>query len=190
MLLKNVGSITSRCSGKWARTHPPEGDECGLILPNSGWYSNRGEDQDRTRKTAEIEPIKNADVRRCSYFALGLPVLSVEAKARRHSAESKPIGCLDTNTAMSSKCNFMYKLIPSQGPNLPSSSSHAFDESVSSQGTQGTSQIYPIFFCFPLPSLSAQSFVQGHTYFTPCFTCFSRSVGGGGWGHPNKLMST
>jgi len=25
-----VGSITSRCSGKWARTHPPEGTKTGL----------------------------------------------------------------------------------------------------------------------------------------------------------------
>ena len=40
-----VGSITSRCSGKWARTHPR------LF----------GEDQDRTRETAEIEPTCYAD---------------------------------------------------------------------------------------------------------------------------------
>ena len=39
-----LGSITSRCSGKWARTHPPEG---ALSL---------GRIKDRTRETAEIEP--------------------------------------------------------------------------------------------------------------------------------------
>ena len=39
-----LGSITSRCSGKWPRTHPPEG---ALSL---------GRIKDRTRETAEIEP--------------------------------------------------------------------------------------------------------------------------------------
>ena len=37
--LRFLGSITSRCSGKWARTHPP------------------GRIKDRTRETAEIEPV-------------------------------------------------------------------------------------------------------------------------------------
>ena len=35
LAITSLGSITSRCSGKWARTHPPK---------------------DRTRETAEIEP--------------------------------------------------------------------------------------------------------------------------------------
>ena len=38
--IKSLGSITSRCSGKWARTHP--------------LFSGRI--KDRTRETAEIEP--------------------------------------------------------------------------------------------------------------------------------------
>ena len=40
-----LGSITSRCSGKWARTHPPK--ELSL---------SSGRIKDRTRETAEIEP--------------------------------------------------------------------------------------------------------------------------------------
>ena len=44
--VENIGSITSRFSGKWARTHPP----------------TSGRIKDRTRETAEIEPIENMSV--------------------------------------------------------------------------------------------------------------------------------
>ena len=44
--VENIGSITSRFSGKWARTHPP----------------TSGRIKDRTLETAEIEPIENMSV--------------------------------------------------------------------------------------------------------------------------------
>ena len=47
---KSLGSITSRCSGKWARTHPPK------IKTRK---SSSGRIKDRTRETAEIEPTKS-----------------------------------------------------------------------------------------------------------------------------------
>ena len=47
---KSLGSITNRCSGKWARTHPPE------IKTRK---SSSGRIKDRTRETAEIEPTKS-----------------------------------------------------------------------------------------------------------------------------------
>ena len=45
--LYTVGSIDSRCSGKWARTHPPE----------------EGRIKDRTRETAEFEPIYTFNIK-------------------------------------------------------------------------------------------------------------------------------
>ena len=55
-----LGSITSRCSGKCARTHPPaEGASITSQTRSIGHASSRlssGRIKDRTRETAEIEP--------------------------------------------------------------------------------------------------------------------------------------
>ena len=82
-----LGSITSRCSGNCARTHPPaEGASITSQTRSIGHASSRlssGRIKDRTRETAEIEPSVAPNVNNSEGGAASKRPHSFDGRTRR-----------------------------------------------------------------------------------------------------------
>ena len=91
-----VGSITSRCSGKWARTQD----------------RTRETDQDRTRETAEIEPRSRGETKKTEAIYRGIQPIDACSLARvpREFPSLQPFG--DSKFSFGKRFKFRFSPIP------------------------------------------------------------------------------
>ena len=91
-----VGSITSRCSGKWARTQD----------------RTRETDQDRTRETAEIEPRSRSETKKTEAIYRGIQPIDACSLARvpREFPSLQPFG--DRKFSFGKRFKFRFSLFP------------------------------------------------------------------------------